>query len=622
MSHPDSLGEEKVIHSDPLSAWRYLCSHGGIELEVRDAGLDEELRTLLDARQPSLELALTSVTMESFVSAFFRLIQPYVSIFQDILAFFKQAEATQGQGQWVIKVDEIDIDLDHFREWIEKLTPAGKTKLQVVAVDNEAVWDLCRALRDREVIGNEIEKSFQGKQLNLPRDVQQWVEAYSEGAYLPMPPSLTPLQSPPELERSALIAHTAILVLQDHGMDRERLTAAYHNGDRPGMDRSDALDFWTIAQNETNLWLRTFVVALSAAATLLKPEELEFVGGQLDALLGPFPTKPHEFNRSFRDLESVLSLPIWKKRYELYSVWIGTEIVRALTADGHDLTLHHESGRIAFAFRETPLATVRSSPGPFQLISEKRTSLDQPVGHGRVAGVQPDYGLWTNTAGGPECRMVVEVKHYLRSAKSRFLEVLTDYARAFPEAQVYLVNHGPTGYIVDELDWELQGRCCTLDLFVPSNAERRRSLAEAVQECVGKPVRTWPEFAPTPRKGPVFAFDVSSSMNSLLNSSEAKVFLLDILAREWPEKTAAIDTSLVGFWPPTRDGFAALLRTQGGLTELAGPIGELLQTFDRVLVLTDEDGLGYLSAFHCEVPYLGLEPPNGLFLRLCTNEKK
>ncbi len=178
-------------------------------------------------------------------------------------------------------------------------------------------------------------------------------------------------------------------------MNRERMMVANRSPEREGPNQADALAFWTIAQNETDYWLRTLVVSLSAAATLLPSKELEPLGEQLNQLLSPFPTRAMNFHRSFRDLESVLSLPMWKQRYELYSVWIGTEIVRSLTSAGHNVELHHENGRIAFAFRETEIATVRSSSGTFRLISEKRSKLDDPIGDGRMGGVQPDFGIWT-----------------------------------------------------------------------------------------------------------------------------------------------------------------------------------------------------------------------------------
>jgi hypothetical protein len=210
MSHPDTAGRDGTVHSDPLSAWKHLCAHGGIELKGRDEELQEELRVLIDARQLTLEDALAGATMESFVNAFFHLIHPFVSIFQDILAFFKQAEATEGQAQWVLKIDEIDMDLEHFRKWMEKLTSVGRLTLHVAAVDMRAVWRLWDLLRDREVIAQELNKSFQKMPLNLPDDVQEWVEAYSSGEYREIPASLSGSRCPPQLKRSELIAEAAV----------------------------------------------------------------------------------------------------------------------------------------------------------------------------------------------------------------------------------------------------------------------------------------------------------------------------------------------------------------------------------------------------------------------------
>ena len=146
---------------------------------------------------------------------------------------------------------------------------------------------------------------------------------------------------------------------------------------------------------------------------------------------------------SMADLESVLSLPIWKKRYELYSVWIATEIIRAL--EGHDVKIHHDNGRMDFGFHETEVATVRSSPGPFRLVSERRVPLAKPKGKGRTAGVQPDHGLWKVEGSEDVCHLAVEVKHYKKEARGKFVDVFEDYARAIPDGEVYLVNHGPTG---------------------------------------------------------------------------------------------------------------------------------------------------------------------------------
>jgi hypothetical protein len=179
---------------------------------------------------------------------------------------------------------------------------------------------------------------------------------------------------------------------------------------------------------------------------------------------------------------------------------------------------------------------------------------------------------------------------------------------------------GPTGYIVHELDSELRRRCYTLERYVPSNTAERQELDEAVQACVGAPIRTWPRPDTQPSVDTVFAFDVSSSMGLLLNAKDMETFLLAVLAAEQPSRFVGMDTSVVGYWPATREGFAAVAEKQGGSTALEYPVRLLLREFQRVFVFTDEDGLRDLAGIRSEIPLLEAEPPAGLFLRVCLRE--
>jgi hypothetical protein len=103
-----------------------------------------------------------------------------------------------------------------------------------------------------------------------------------------------------------------------------------------------------------------------------------------------YPRKKFGAQIKIADLEAYLSLPIWKKRHELYAVWIATEIVNALP--DHICEIHDEDGKIVFAFGET-LVAVKSSWPQVRLISERRVPLAAPVGKGRSGNVQTDYGL-------------------------------------------------------------------------------------------------------------------------------------------------------------------------------------------------------------------------------------
>ena len=596
-----------LVHRTPLAAWNHLCAHGGIELDGRDEGLDIRIHLRLDPAAPSLQGALEHATMDAFGRAFFESIHPYVAMFSDILNFFEHADATQGQEQWTLQLDDVPLTLEHFRQWLRHWRQAAQVSLDVPALDWSGVWRLWDVLRNRPRVSEEVQRAFAHTALLLPPDVQLWTSAYDRGEYLPLPDSLMPGRCPPELRASALISYAALQRLTDVGITRERLMELYR-GTRHDIDRSDALNFWSIAQNETDFWLRTFVVGLSAAANHLSAPELAALGADLDLVTNAFPVRPVVASVSLPDLESVLSLPIWHKRYELYSVWIATEIVRAL--QGHNVEIHHENGRIAFPFRETLVATVHSSPGPFTLVSERRTVLNDPQGEGRSGGVQPDHGLWTVVGGEEICRMAVEVKHYKRSAKRTFVDVFEDYARALPEADIYLVNHGPNGTALAHVSSGLRNRCHGIEHLTSDRRGAREEFAKAVRACVGEPIPTWPAAGSTMSGTTILALDISWSMRELLNTPEMEAFIRRLALSDQAQRLVAIDNAVRGSWPVTEAGFSDIRRQSGTSTDLHQAIRALGADAERVVIVTDNDGISTLGEIVTSVhPEEGFAPP-------------
>jgi hypothetical protein len=63
-------------------------------------------------------------------------------MFRDILDFFKQANATHGRDQWVLRVDAFDLDLEYFRQWVEAWTQSGHVDEEIPAVDSSGAWGL------------------------------------------------------------------------------------------------------------------------------------------------------------------------------------------------------------------------------------------------------------------------------------------------------------------------------------------------------------------------------------------------------------------------------------------------------------------------------------------------
>ncbi len=601
------------VHRDPPSAWRHLCTLGGLELHGRDEGLDERIRDRLDPRAPSIVEALAGAQMATFVRAFFESLHPYVAMFRDIMDFFEHADATLGESQWTLQVDDIDLSLEHFRKWLTAWDGLARTAMPVPAIDANAGWQLSQVLRMHKLVDDEVKGLFEGEPLNVSEDVRRWVSDFKSGTYAPLPKSLSPSQCPSVLGTSASIAFVVLQRLLDLRLTRAALKDLYDNQRQP-LNPSDGFDFWTIAQHETDFWLRSFVVALSAASRL--PEsDLTSLGEKLDTITDRFPVRLVQVEVSVDDLESVLSLPVWQKRFDLYSVWIATEIIRALK--DHDVQIHHDHGRIAFAFKETIVATIHSSPGPFRLISERRIPLANPRGEGRKGGVQPDHGLWTTKDGKEVCELVIEVKHYKNSSKAKFIDVFEDYARALPVGVVCLVNHGPTGNAAYGVSKTIRDRCMTIGHLTSSNDESRKELATAVRKCVGEPIPRWPAAAQPLNTAKVFLFDVSGSMNTTMRSEAMHSFVRHLAGKELPAKLVAADQKIVGAWDTGETGFDELLRLNGGNTDLSQPVAELLNSYESVLVITDGEGAATIQGVDVTPHTAQAVAPPGIEIRLC-----
>jgi hypothetical protein len=356
------------------------------------------------------------------------------------------------------------------------------------------------------------------------------------------------------------------------------------------IDRADGLSLRTIAQNETDYWLGTLVALLAHAQTLPSAAKRE-LSERLRDQLARYPRRKFGAQIKMADLQSYLSLPIWQKRHELYAVWIGTEIVNALP--DHICEIHHEDGKIVFAFRETLVATVKSAWPPVRLIGERRVQLASPVGKGRSGNVQPDYGLWRYEAGVETCGLVVEVKHYKRSATSSFGHVLMDYSRALPNAQVYLVNHGPIGDAMSSVPRELLARCHTINDLTAPHVSARDELREAVRKYVGEPVaRPAAKSGASGQTDTVLAVDVSASMASYLNKPDFFDLMREIVDGSCAN-AALIDVGVRAVVPLDKLP-EAITSAHGASTDLGEPVRELLGTFKRVLVVTDDDGLNSL----------------------------
>lgn len=579
-----------TIHLSAADAWQSLKCEGGLEPTGRDGELVEAIRRMLDPQAPDLATALSGASTDQFIQCFFHSIQPFTEMFRDILAYYKQAGASQGRHQFNIAIEEQHLDLRDFERFVQ-LWNNVPGDIDVPAVDRDAMgahWDAWKTVT-----------SLDDKAHGAARDivsigdpgVDAWLSDYRAGRLRPVPHSLWLAQRDRgfrELAAIGLAAQETILESTSSRAElRDKVQWAKLTETEPfSLDNLGFLD--------SDHWLGVMVAGL-ALANHLEAAQREKVANVLVATLSHLPTCKFRARVSFGDLLKFLSLPVWKKRHELYAVWVFTEILKA--AGDHDIQLHHDDGRIAFEFRETLLASVDSALPNVDIFTEKRSPLAKPVGKGRKNNVQPDYSVWERRRSETgKCTLVVEVKHYKQSNNRSFAEVLTDYASAHPDAQVVLVNYGPIGNVVDRLLPGIKKRCSVVDNLNPLVSSQRQLFRQIVKRTLGEPHRAAMAIGGGAHATTALAVDVSRSMYGQLTNPSFRSVIDALAVGSTACEIYPIDDRL--HEPvPVSQAATQLVRLARGVNALSEPVAQLLNIYEEVQVITDSGGLDDLHEF-------------------------
>ncbi len=594
-----------AVYRDSLSAWQGLCEVGGLELDGRDEDLTIQLKNQIDPDSSNLEDVLETTSTDVFLQALFQVIQPFALMFRDVLNFFENAKAREGQAQWKVSIDGEFVDLRHFEEFLEHWKSI-ECEFEVPAIDQDNAFMFYEVLRESGSLNYLHKSNSRGGSITTGLDdVDAWLAEFGEGRYAPFPDSLHPDRLGPGLDDTARIAITALSVIRSRGLGRKEMLDE-HRARSFRSDKRDALHPWSIAQNETDYWLRSTVQCL---ATLLgrSKEERNAYGAKMMSAYAKFPRRRICADVSVIVLERLLSLPVWKRRNELYGVWVATEIVRAL--DDHTITINHANGELKFGFRKARIADVETARPRVSLFSERRTSLVNPIGKGRVSSVQPDFGIWTRGSQPDDCVMIVEVKHYKRRSRRNFRDALIDYARAHPKAVVILVNYGPVGAAFTDLPSTVSDRCKMIGYLNPGDRLAQDSFREAVRTCVGTPtIETFHRDCIALAE--VVVVDSSQSMSEILHSDWFKGFIDEL--ENSNSRFAFVDNKVreVG----THDTLKHWLSKHelGTSTSLSSPVAKLLADYEHIVIITDQDGRNSLENLNATISEIKVDNELGI----------
>ncbi|WP_146147769.1 hypothetical protein [Phyllobacterium sophorae] len=530
-----------------------------------------------------LEDALPRATTDDLVQALFKAVTPFVEMFRATLEFFKTAGATEGRQNWSIRIDEEHLGLEDFEQFISAVSEVPGT-LDVPDLQDAHLGGLWKVLTAAQA-ADDVDLFSDASN----PEIASWLKAYRRGEFPDLPEILSSFSFSPGFEDVRRILAVRVNILRKIYVDRETMMQSKA---RRGwqMPQHDPFHPASVSQAETDFWTRS-ILKLLLHALRLPPTARDVVDRALQAEFAG-PRRIVDYNADATQLERILSLPVWQRRHELYAVWIATEIVAALP--DHEVELHHENGRIVFAFKETVVARVLTSRPERRLISERRSQLKDPIGAGRTSGVQPDYGIWSGDAPNEQCQLVVEVKHYKRAKNRSFGDVLQDYARAHMTAKVVLVNHGPVGDVfTGRFDNGLKARCETIGHLTSRDSDARGHLAELVRATVGDPVR---RRLRSSTGQALLLVDVSGSMRPALKpvllqlvrelarmAGVATVTLVDVEVVDTfdLDDLAALDTSIL----PSR------------ATDLGPSASDLLDVHPLLLALTDAEGTEQLHGY-------------------------
>ena len=571
-------------------------------------GLSHYLGFKVDQKTIVAQLQKHKVSAEKFITAFFKVLLPYAQMMNELCIFFanhkvnKTNESIRIVFDFGSVTDQLDFNLENFRSTLSSYT---KVKKKVTFYHLPYVYSLLRILQSNGRAGHDDIKD---------KKARDWLKIYEAGTY--KKPDLNyPVTGHEgldfqlnrvidlwsdfvttcrDLTLNVKEFYSKLSELEGEEPDQENLTGA-----QP--DSEALLAGWSFdnLRAESDRWTAFMVEAIFGRVEYinrLKGTEKNKAANELHQSLENYfdglPTSEKELEDLVEDLTELLNLPIWKKRYELYSTWVMAAMDQALTT--YNREVHHLNGVLRFNFSPTRLMTVQSAIGPFEIWAENRTLLSNPTGHGRKNAIQPDYTIYQGTIGDPnDCITCVEVKQYKKASVKNFKNALDDYADGLPKASIYLVNYGPVPAnlslahphraiafggvqpVTNSLDTFKIALLSSLPLAVALTPEEivKKSLYELLIN--------------------IIYVDVSGSINKIIRLEYIRAFLKALLKRKKAQQLVAMDSDGYYEWQmPGEDDVDHLLLSHfdGG-----GDFGvELISDEGNHLVITDRSGAGVI----------------------------
>jgi len=421
--------------NDTYELWTFLKTEGGFDTKNYDKAMFTQLMSAFKiSSEKDFETALKQwIKQEDFIVNFFQLLQPFSLMISDILSLFAKYEIKESNNNFEILFNssqmkkELSFNISNFIEYqkiVQKVISGHKEYIDNLGKVARKMWNM-----------------YKHRKSNIP-EFLHWNETYTAGIYIPeFKFEWIPLSENKKFDK--LVSEIFDVwdeikkILQSIAPTREERMSIYHKGNS---------QYQEILQSETDYWLRNIlnqILTMAEDYPTMNEKEQNHICNIVNDILKVIDKKSYQKEISVKSLQEILKLPVWKHRYEVYSIWVFSQIIEALST--LNVRIISENGKLSFSFSGRELASINNSDCCMKLWSELRTEcIVPPVSKKRKNNIQPDYSIIKDLPkeDANSSILVVECKQYKKQSLKNFSEAIIDYANNRPKADIFLVNYG------------------------------------------------------------------------------------------------------------------------------------------------------------------------------------
>lgn len=410
--------------------------------------------------------------IEELLAAFIRALEPFSRMMSDLLEMFQNASAFKTDNNLLIEFDfeksknKFNLNLEAFKD----ITHKSKAVLNYYKYRLKSDRSLFKVI---DLMNSCITSNYYI--VDNSNDVKGWIKEYENDkwpAFIPEKPivSIKEIDEKLSILWQFMVDHIKIfkseynLMCGRKGSLRNYLekyvynslnnenesnsTCSFNSNQTKDNLNNKQEEYLWIA--ETDCWTRSLMKTIDLVARHTDwyaerkdYESLSLIIRKLDNCLKMFESKKGKkpIQKRIDEVIELLNMPFWKKRYEVYSAWVCTQIVKAL--DDHRIEYNVIDDKLSFSFAGSHIATCTDLNPPLHIWTELRTAYKSRIKGGkRKKHIQPDYSLAVDNVKDPKnTAVVVECKQYKRYSSRNFSHAVVDYANGRPNATVLLASY-------------------------------------------------------------------------------------------------------------------------------------------------------------------------------------